>query len=344
MNGARDRIDEMIERRCTLILTESDVRQVLDMRACIDQQELAYKAFSAGEAIVPQRLRIPIPEHDGNSSAMPGYVPSVGGLGCKIVSGFHQNRDRGLPSTLGSLVLLDHVTGFPLAYMGSTFLTNARTGAGGGAAARALMRNDARTVGVLGSGALARTTLDAVRHVMQIDSVIVYSRTPANRKRYATEMRQRLGLAVQPAADAAAPAAADLVVLATTSQTPVLDGTSLQPGTTVISVGTNRPTLAEFPASAIKGNKFIGDSRQSIREEVGEFIMPMQRGELTEADIYGEIGQILNGELPGRENHEEIIVFKSTGLAVQDIITAQAVYHAALERGIGHRIAIQDQG
>jgi ornithine cyclodeaminase len=314
------------------------------MRACIDQQELAYKAFSVGEAIVPQRLRIPIPEHDGNSSYMPGYVPSTGSLGCKIVSGFPRNRERGLPSTLGSLVLLDHLTGFPLAYMGSTFLTNARTGAGGGAAARTLMRHDAHTVGVLGSGALARATLEAICHVMRIDAVTVYSKTPANCARYAAEMRQRLGLTVEPVADAAAPAAADLVIVATTSQTPVFDGTSLRPGTTVISVGTNRPHLAEFPASAIKGNKFIGDSRRSILKEVGEFIMPMQAGKLTEADIYGEIGQILNGELPGRESNEEIIVFKSTGLAVQDVITAQAVYHAALERGIGRSVSIQDEG
>ena len=340
---SRDPIDAMIAERLTLILSESDVRQALDMRACIDLQTDAYRAFSSGDAVVPQRLRIPVPAHGGNSLYMPGYVPSVGGLACKAVSAFGGNHARGLPPTLGSITLLDDVTGFPLAFMGSTYLTNARTGAGGAAAARVLRKSDARTVGVLGSGALARTTLSATQHILDIQSVTVYSKTKANRERYAREMADQLGLAVDAVADRAVPARADIIIVATNSRAPVLDATALQPGATVISVGTNSPQLAEFPATAIQGNKFIGDSRQSVFREVGEFMVPLEAGELTEADFYAEVGQIMNGELTGRADDREIIVFKSTGLAVQDVLTARAVYGQALGSGIGHRLRIHDE-
>lgn len=341
MKDLASRIEQMIQGRLTLILTESDVRKLLAMDACIEMQDLAFKEFTAGKAVAPQRPRIRIPEFHGNSSYMPGYVPAVGGLGCKIVSGYHRNHERGLPSTMGSLVLLDARTGFPLAYMGSTFLTNARTAAAAGSAGRVLIRKDARTVGVFGSGALARLTLEAVHCVMAVGPVTVYSRRAENRTAYAAEMRARFGLDVQAVDDPAIPAAADVIVVATTSAQPVFDGQWVRPGMTLLSVGSGRPDLAEFPASVIKGHKFVVESRASALKEVGELIIPMQAGELTEDAIHGELGEILLGRLPGRVSPNEIIVFKSTGLAVQDIITARAVYLAALERGMGQAIAVQ---
>lgn len=340
----REQIDKLIADRMTLILSEGDVRRVLDFKACVELQAQAYRAFSDGNVVVPQRLRIPVPAHAGNTSYMPGYVPDVSGLACKAVSGFAGNSDYGLPSTMGSVTLLDDVTGFPLAFMGATYLTNARTGAGGAAAAKALLKSDARTVGVLGSGALARTTLAAAQHVLEIESVTVYSKTEANRIRYASEMTNELGLPVRAVADPSIPGKADLVIVATTSETPVLEATPLQPGATVISVGTNRPHLSEFSAAVIQGNKFLADSRESVFAEVGEFLIPLGTGELTEADFYGEIGQVLSGELAGRADDREIVVFKSTGLAVQDVLTARAVFEQSLALDIGHRIQVQNEG
>jgi len=340
-NQLEQRIDEMIAKRLTLILTESDVRRVLQVPHCIDMQGEAYRAFSSGEAIVPPRPRIREDKFDGTSSYMPAYVPSVGGLGCKIVAGYLHNRERGLPSVMGSLVLLDHRTGFPIAYMASTYLTNARTGAGAACAGRALIRAGARSVGVFGSGDLARTTLTALRHVMQIDTVTVWSRSAQNREEYAAEMRTKLGLDVRAADDSASVAASDVIVAATTSRQPVFDGHYVRPGATLLSVGSGRPDMAEFPASVIKGNKFVVESRTAAVREYGELVVPMAAGELTEDAIYGEIGDILLGKIPGRTSDQEIIAFKSAGLAAMDMITARAIYAAALEQGVGQAIAMQ---
>jgi len=337
MDAFERQIAQLRERRETVILTDAQVRRVLFLPDCIEQQALAFREFSAGRVLSPPRLRIEIAP-DRASSVMPGYVASVEALGCKMLARCLDNRARGLPTLLGTLILLDPATGLPLAVMSATYLTNARTAAAVALAARVLSRTDAASVGIYGSGPLARLILEALTHVRRVRDVVVYSPTADHRRRYAEEMSARLGLAVSAAADASGPAGADLVVAATSSPGPVLDARLLRRGATVVSVAARRP---ELPMEALRGNRLVVDSREAALHEAG-VVAGITTGQFGETVIVAELGEILLGRAPGREREDEICIFKSTGLAVQDLVTARAILAAALGAGAGTRVAIQE--
>jgi ornithine cyclodeaminase/alanine dehydrogenase-like protein (mu-crystallin family) len=338
MNTLERQIAQLRERRETVILTDREIRRLLSFPDCIDQQALAFREFSAGRVLSPPRVRIEI-SPDRASSVMPGYVPAVEALGCKVLARCLANRERGLPTLLGTLILLDPTTGLPLAFMSATYLTNARTAAAVALAARVLSRTDAASVGVYGSGPLARLILEALTHVRRVRDVVVYSPTADHRRRYAEEMSGRLGLAVSAAADASGPAGADLVVAATSSPDPVFDAKLLRRGATVVSVAARRP---EVPIEVLRGNRLVVDSREAALHEAGELVAGIAAGQLHETAIDAELGEILLGRAPGRQREDEICIFKSTGLAVQDLVTARAMLAAALTSGAGTRVAIQE--
>ncbi len=338
MDTLERQIADLRERRETVILTDGEVRRLLSFPDCIEQQAIAFREFSAGRVLSPRRVRIQL-SPGRSSSVMPGYVAAVEALGCKVLARCLDNRERGLPTLLGTLVLLDPATGLPLAFMSATYLTNARTAAAVALAARVLSRPDAASVGIYGSGPLARLILEALTHVRRVRHVVVYSPTADNRRRYAAEMSGRLGLAVSVAADASAPAGADLVVAATSSPDPVLDATLLRPGATVVSVAAR---LAELPIAALRGNRLVVDSREAALHEAGEVVAGIAAGLLDETAIAAELGEILLGRAPGRERQDEICIFKSTGLAVQDLVTARAILAAALRAGAGTLVSIQE--
>lgn len=338
MDTVERQIARLRERRETVILTDAEVRRLLAFPDCIEQQAIAFREFSAGRVLSPLRLRMEI-SPDRASSVMPGYVAAAEALGCKVLARVLDNGERGLPTLLGTLVLLDPVTGLPLAFMSATYLTNARTAAAVALAARVLSRPDAASVGVYGSGPLARLILEALTHVRPVRDVVVYSPTMDHRRRYADEMARRLGLPVSAAADASGPAGADLVVTATSSRDPVLDAGLLSPGATVVSVAAR---LCELPIGALRGNRLVVDSRAAALHEAGEIVAGIAAGQLDETAIAAELGEILLGRAPGRERDDEICVFKSTGLPAQDLVTARAILAAALTAGAGTRVAIQE--
>jgi ornithine cyclodeaminase len=330
-------IARLRERRETVILTDPEVRRLLSLPDCIEQQAIAFREFSAGRVLSPHRVRMQL-SPDRASSVMPGYVAAVEALGCKVLARCLDNRERGLPTLLGTLVLLDPLTGLPLAFMSATHLTNARTAAAVALAVRVLARSDASSVGIYGTGPVARLILEALTHVRGVRDAVVYSPSADHRESYANEMSSRLGLAVRAAPDASAPAGADLVVTATSSPEPVLDAKRLRPGATVVSVAAR---MRELPIEAILGNRLVVDSRDSALHEAGEVVAGLAAGQLDASVIAAELGEILLGRVPGRERPDEVCVFKSTGLPVQDLVTARAVLAAALTAGAGTRVAIQ---
>ncbi|MBI2206391.1 MAG: ornithine cyclodeaminase family protein [Candidatus Rokubacteria bacterium] len=335
---ATELITGLRDRRQTVVLTDAEVRRLLTFPDCIEQQALAFREFSAGRVLAPLRTRIELsPERA--STAMLGSVPALGGLGCKVLARCLTNGERGLPTLLGTLVLLDPETGLPLAFLSATYLTNARTAAAVALAVRVLSRPDATTAGVYGSGPLARLVLEALTHVRRLRTAVVYSPTPEHRRRYAAEMSGHLGLAVTAADDPAAPADADLVVAATSSPTPVLAARHLRPGTTIASVAARH---RELPVGALRGNRLVVDSREAALHEAGELVAGIASGELDATAIAAELGEILLGRAPARQRDDEICVFKSTGLAVQDVVTARGVLAAALASGTGTRVTIHD--
>ena len=331
-------IDQLRERRETVILTDRDVRRLLAFPECIEQQALAFREFSAGRALALPRVRVPV-DPTRTSSLMPGYVAAVEALGCTVLARCLPNLERGLPTLLGTLVLLDPTTGLPLAFMSATYLTNARTAAAAALGVRELARPDSTRVGVYGSGPLARLILEALTHVRRVTDVVVHSPTLEHRRRFATEMSARLGLSVRAGDDPADPADGDLVVAATTSPSPVLDAARLRPGATVVSVAARTP---ELPVEALRGNRLVVDSREAALEEAGDLMAGIAAGQLDRTAIAAELGEILLGRAPGRQRGDEICVFKSTGLAVQDLVTARALLGKALAAGVGARVAMQE--
>lgn len=310
------------------VLTAADVRAALSMTAAIEAVAGAYAQLSAGKATMPLRSRFHTP--NGVTLLMPAHLHETGDFAVKVVSVYGDNPRLGLPTVAATVLVLDPATGLPLALMEGDSLTALRTGAAGGVAARYLSRPDARRVALFGAGVQARAQLQAVMAVRRIEQVWIFDPVETAVRRLADEV------ATWPHAPAVAPAAsprqavgrADIVLAATTSKTPLFDGNDLQPGTHVTGVGSFTPEMQEIDSATIHRARVVVDQRDAAMSEAGDLI-------LGRATIHAEIGEIINGTAPGREDALQITFFKSVGLAVQDAVTAAAVLRSAEEKGLG---------
>lgn len=326
-----------------LLLSRRDVAAVLSMQKCLEAVELAFAEHARGRAVMPQRSVIRIPEHKGLCLGMPAHIGGdVGALGLKLVTVYPDNPSRhGLPTTLGTLILCDPATGQAVAIMDAGYLTAVRTGAASGVATRYLARKEARTCAVLGAGVQARKQLEAIQAVRPLAKAWVVDVDREAATRFAREMSELLRVPVEamPAAEAAV-RGADIVVTATSSATPVLNGDWLRPGTHVNNIGSHSPGARELDTRTVVRSKFVADLKEACLAEAGDILIPIQEGAVTAAHIFASLGEIVIGTRPGRENDEEITVFKSNGLAIQDVATAKCVYLAAKEKGIGTEVEL----
>ena len=312
------------------ILSAADVRAALPMPKAVDAMQHAYGQLSADKAIAPPRQHISTDK--GVTLIMPAYLPERSEFGIKVVSVYDDNPNLDLPRITATVLVLDPVTGAPKAFMDGASLTAIRTGAGGGVAADLLARQDAKTVGLFGAGVQARTQLQAVMAVREITRVNLISRTQASAQQLATEISEwttdapEVNLVTTPRQVIEA---ADIVICATTSGTPLFDGNALHPGTHITAVGTFVPEKREVDTTTIRrAHRIVVDSREACLEEAGDLIIP-------NAEIDAEIGEIVNGDRPGRESDAEITFFKSVGVAVQDAVAGAAVLAAAEAKGLG---------
>jgi ornithine cyclodeaminase/alanine dehydrogenase len=224
--------------------------------------------------------------------------------------------------------------------MDAGFLTAMRTGAASGVATKYLARADASTAGVFGAGAQARTQLLAVAAVRRIARAVVCDLVPAVRERFAAEMSARLGIPVTATTSADDCLACDIVIAATSSATPIFDGTKLRPGTHVNAVGSHAPTARELDTAAVRRSTVVADHKPACLAEAGDLLIPIQEGAITEDHIVASIGEIAAGTKPGRRAPDEITLFKSVGLAVEDVATAGRVYRLARAVGAGKEIEV----
>lgn len=315
------------------MLGAAEVKAALPMPKAIAAMKQAYGQFSAGRVTVP--LRTHVKTGKGVTLLMPAYLHDSCNLGVKIISIYADNQKLGLPTISATVMVLDPETGFPLALMDGSSLTAIRTGAGGGAAAEVLARQDARAVALFGAGVQARTQLQAVLAVRCIEKVFILDPVEAAASRLAEEAASwpeapRVILGATPAE---AVRQADIVVTATTSPLPLFDGSNLKPGTHVTGVGSFTPDKREIDETTVRRALVVVDSREACLEEAGDLIIP-------NAPIDAEIGDILNGGHPGRQNDEQITFFKSVGIAAQDTMAAAMVYAAAEELGLGTEIEL----
>ena len=311
------------------ILSAADVRAALPMPKAIDAMRHAYSQLSAGKAIAPQRQHLSTDK--GVTLIMPAYLPERSEFGIKVVSVYDDNPNLELPRITATVLVLDPTTGVPKAIMDGASLTAIRTGAGGGVAADLLARQDAKTVGVFGAGVQARAQLQAVMAVRDITNVNLISRTQTSAEQFAAEISEWKDApkVYRVRTPEAVVQDADIVICATTSGTPLFDGNALAPGTHITAVGTFVPEKREVDTTTIsRAHRIVVDSREDCLAEAGDLIIP-------NAEIDAEIGEILNGDKPGRESNDEITFFKSVGVAVQDAVASAVVLAAAEAKGLG---------
>jgi alanine dehydrogenase len=291
-------------------LDEAAVRRLLRMEEVIPAMERALADFSAGRVVQPVRTVIPVAEHEGFLFVMPAYA---GALGVKLVTFYPRNR--GIPTHMATVLLFKPETGEPLATMDGRLITEMRTAAVSAVATRLLARPDAAVLAILGAGVQARSHLQALRLVRDFREVRVWS--PRSAPAFAREH----GVTLAPSAEAAV-RGADVVVTATSSATPVLFGEWLSPGTHINAVGAPRPDWRELDDETLRRARLYVDSRAAALQESGDVI--------AKGEIVAELGEVVAGAAAGRGSPGEITLFKSLGMAVEDVVTADLVYRRAL--------------
>ena len=333
----------------TLILTQDEVRELLDMRACIECVAESLRVYSRRESINPLRWPMFLEERDGAKrilGLMPGSMPIAGAdagdaepsevIGLKVVTVYPGNHGTPYDSHQGVVMLFDAAHGMPIAILDGSEVTAIRTAAASGVATQALAREDAATLGILGSGVQARTHLEAMRTVRPIERVRVFSPSLENRTAFAERESARHGIPVESVDSArAAVVDADIVCVTTSSREPVLEGTWLRAGAHVNAVGACVASAREVDAETIERARVFVDSVESASNEAGDLLIPglVDR-------IEGELGAVLLGEVTGRTSADEITLFESLGIAVEDLATAAYVVERAREAGVGTDVAL----
>jgi alanine dehydrogenase len=320
----------------SLVLTGSEVMQVLDMDLALAAAQEAFRAYGEGRVNMPPKSYLTLAK--GDFRAMYGEIfLSVGDhiCGLKWVNVHPQNPGRGLLTVMAKILLNDPETGLEWADMDGTHITNYRTGAAGGLAAQYLARQDAVRLGLIGAGAQARTQVAAVLKVRPIKEIVIYDRHLAHAQAFADYVMATHGVQARAAATAAeAVQGLDIVVTTTPSSSPVVMREWVSPGTHINAIGADAAGKQELEAAILSGAKIVVDDWAQASHS-GEINVPLARGELTPQQIYGSLGEVVAGKKPGRRTPEEITVFDSTGLIIQDLALGYAVYRRAQDLGLG---------
>jgi alanine dehydrogenase len=325
------------------VLSKQDVQRAVPMREAIEIVKGAFAQLSEGKAVVPLRTQLPVERHKGVTLFMPAYLSESDDLGVKIVSVFPGNLEMGLPTIFALVTVVEASTGRPVAVMDGTYLTALRTGAASGAATDLLARKDAKVAAIFGAGAQGRTQLLAVCEVRDIEKAWVYDVNPQAAERYAQEMAGKGRIPADlkvTSSPAEATREADVLCTATTSRTPVFADEDLKPGVHINAVGSFTPEMQEIPGQTVGRARVVVGSREGCLSETGDLIIPIRKGLITEHNIYAELGEIAAGVKPGRDNIEEITLFKSVGNAVQDVSVAKRVVEEARRLGMGVEVEL----
>ncbi|HUT37569.1 MAG TPA: ornithine cyclodeaminase family protein [Planctomycetota bacterium] len=330
-----------MSERTLRFLSASDVVQALPMSEAIEAMKHAFRLLAAGQVVMPPRTHIEAAEPPGDALVMPSYVPADEAMGIKVVTVYRGNRASGLPVIQALMLVLDAATGSPVAVMDGTSLTAIRTGAASGAATDLLANPDASTVAIFGSGPQARTQLEAVCTVRSIRRARVLDPDAARAAAFALEMAERLGVPIEPVPSSAnALAEADIVCTATTSTVPVFADAELAPGAHINAIGSYKPAVREIPGETVRRARVVVDHRPAALAEAGDLLIPMVEGLIGREHIWAELGEILAGTRPGRQSPGQVTLFKSVGLAVQDLCAARRVLANARLRGLGSSLPL----
>lgn len=328
----------------TLLLTERDVKELLSMDEVMKAVESAFREKGLGHVQMPAKLYLFYSKYNGDLRAMPSYLEELDISAVKVVNVHPDNRVKyGLPTVMAIIILVDPKNGAPLAVMGGTYVTDMRTGAAGGVAAKYLAKKDSKVVGLIGAGAQAKTQLmGLISLYKKLEEVRVWSRTKKTRDAYTAEMKPKYVdvakiVPVENAKDAVE--GADIVVTTTPSREPIVSNDWVTSGMHFTCIGADAPGKQELDPTILTRAKIFIDNWEQASHS-GEINVPLTKNIITRQNISAEIVEVVAGLKPGRTSPDEITVFTSTGLAVQDAVTADLAYKKALAKGIGKFVEI----
>jgi ornithine cyclodeaminase/alanine dehydrogenase-like protein (mu-crystallin family) len=325
------------------VLSEADCRTVLDIRSAIDIQAEAFTLLAEGRSVEGLRSFATSEDPPGVAIFNPCFLRNGLGYGIKVISDFYENEKRHATRMTGLVALFDGATGYPRTVMEAGYLTDLRTGAGTGLAARYLARRDSRTVAIIGAGRVARNQLLALSELFDLECVLLSTRSAGRAEDFIRRMSSaggRVPKDIRVVSSREAVRHADIVVAATTSETPVFSGAWLKRGTFVASVGAYEPSTREVDSETIqRSGKLVIDSRADCLDHAGDFMIPIREGIIRREQV-AQIAELVSGARPGRSSDEEITYYKSIGVPIQDLVTAQHIERRAQQRAIGTEIDI----
>jgi len=312
--------------RTLTYLDAAAIRSALPMRAAVEVMKTAFADLSAGAVVMPLRAHVELPGERSRLLLMPCFSTAARAASVKTVAQFDDNPARGLPRIQALVTLHDGDTGEPRAILDGAALTALRTGAAAGAATDLLARREAATVAIFGAGVQARTQLEAMCAVRQVRAARVCGRHHDRAEAFARACAAAFGIDVRAVASPAeALRGADIVCTATPSTRPLFDDRDLAPGTHLNAVGAYLPSMREIPGETVCRARVVVDQRESALAEAGDLLTPIREGFWSADRIAAELGEVVRGLKPGRTGAEEITLFKSVGLAIQDLHTAAAI-------------------
>jgi len=321
-----------------LLISRKEVEEILSMKEVMEAVETAFKYKALGKVQMPPKTYVMFPK--GDFRTMPCYIPDFGFGGVKIVNVHPENPEKyKLPTIMALIILIEPETGKPLAIMDGTWITNMRTGAAGGVAAKYLARKDSKIIGMVGAGTQARSQLLALNLVYKIDEVKIYAKKLESCERFKKDMAF-LGLNIsikEKAQDAVR--GCDILVTTTPVTQPIIENEWIDEGVHINAIGADAPLKEELDPRILKRAKIVVDDIEQACHS-GEINVPISKGIISRADIYAELGEIIAGKKVGRVTDSEITIFDSTGLAIQDIATALIVYKKAKEQGLGSEVEL----
>ena len=328
-----------------LVLSAKDVAQLLPMRSCIDVMRDALAALARGKALVPLRLVMRMPDASGFLGLMPGYIAGDskgdGALGMKAVSVFPGNASRGIDTHQGAVLLFEADTGRLSALMDGGTITAIRTAAVSGVATDLLAKDEAAELAILGAGVQARTHLEAIAAVRPLRRARIWSRTSEHAAALVRQEAPKYQFTIEAApSPEAAVRDADIVATVTATQEPVLQRSWLKPGAHINAVGSSIPTTRELDSATVAAARLFVDRRESALNEAGDVLIPMREGMITAEHIVAELGEVIIGKSKGRRSADELTLFNSLGLSVEDVASAAFIVREAHRRGIGQTVSM----
>ena len=310
-----------------LFINKEKIAFLLPMEECIEVMEKMFRSLAAEECLQPLRNIMRLPDGSGVLGMMPGHAAKLGVMGIKVISIFHANKEAGFPSHQGIVMLFDAKNGQPLMLFDALEITAIRTAAASAVATKLLSRKNSSTLAIIGSGEQAKRHIEAMLLVRNIKHINLWSRNENNAKHLVNELSAEYNIPIHIKKNVQqAVEHADIICTVTASKEPIVMGDWIAPGTHINAVGSSTPLSRELDTTAIVRSKLFTDRYESLFNEAGDFLIPKKEGAITDEHVKAEISEVLSRTKKGRENDEEITVFKSLGIAAEDIFSAYHIF------------------